>query len=50
LGFFHGAALPDPSVKALTEYPSVLANMDKNPSWTSSLGDAYMPTSTKSRT
>ena len=31
----------DPSVKALTEFPSVLANMDKNLSWTSSLGDAY---------
>jgi hypothetical protein len=30
----------DPSVKALTEFPSVLANMDKNLSWTSSLGDA----------
>ena len=26
----------DPSVKALTEFPSVLANMDKNLSWTSS--------------
>jgi len=32
----------DPSVKALTEFPSVLANMDKNLSWTSSLGDAYV--------
>src|ERR1700761_9830350 len=31
----------DPSVKALTEFPSVLANMDKNLAWTSSLGDAY---------
>jgi Protein of unknown function (DUF3300) len=31
----------DPSVKALTQFPSVLANMDKNLSWTSSLGDAY---------
>src|ERR1700681_1941134 len=31
-----------PSVKALTEFPSVLANMDKNLSWTSSLGDAYV--------
>jgi uncharacterized membrane protein YgcG len=31
----------DPSVKALTAFPSVLANMDKNLSWTSSLGDAY---------
>jgi hypothetical protein len=32
----------DPSVKALSEFPSVLANMDKNLSWTSSLGDAYV--------
>ena len=32
----------DPSVKALTEFPSVLANMDKNLEWTSSLGDAYV--------
>src|SRR5947209_1991045 len=32
----------DPSVKALAEFPSVLANMDKNLSWTSSLGDAYV--------
>jgi hypothetical protein len=32
----------DSSVKGLTEFPSVLANMDKNLSWTSSLGDAYM--------
>src|ERR1700730_1924226 len=32
----------DPSLKALTEFPSVLANMDKNLSWTSSLGDAYV--------
>jgi uncharacterized protein DUF3300 len=31
----------DSSVKALTQFPSVLANMDKNLSWTSSLGDAY---------
>src|SRR5271155_631500 len=30
-----------PSVKALTAFPSVLGNMDKNLSWTSSLGDAY---------
>src|SRR6201981_944352 len=30
----------EPGVKALTEFPSVLANMDKNLSWTSSLGDA----------
>jgi hypothetical protein len=32
----------DPSVKALTAFPSVLANMDKNLAWTSSLGDAYV--------
>jgi Protein of unknown function (DUF3300) len=31
----------DPSVKALTEFPSVLANMAKNLNWTSSLGQAY---------
>jgi hypothetical protein len=31
----------DPSVKALIAFPSVLGNMDKNISWTSSLGDAY---------
>jgi hypothetical protein len=31
----------DPSVKALTAFPSVLGNMDKNLGWTSSLGDAY---------
>jgi hypothetical protein len=31
----------DPSVKALTQFPSVLANMDKNITWTSGLGDAY---------
>jgi hypothetical protein len=31
----------DPSVKALTAFPSVLGNMDKNISWTSALGDAY---------
>jgi hypothetical protein len=31
----------DPSVKALVAFPSVLGNMDKNLSWTSSLGDAY---------
>ena len=29
----------DPSVKALTAFPSVLGNMDKNLSWASSLGD-----------
>ena len=32
----------DPSVKAVAQFPSVLENMDKNLSWTSSLGDAYM--------
>src|SRR5438445_6074793 len=32
----------DPSVKALTQFPSVLQMMDKNLSWTSSLGDAYV--------
>jgi hypothetical protein len=32
----------DPSIKALTQFPSVLANMDKNLSWTSSLGEAYV--------
>jgi hypothetical protein len=31
----------DDSVKALTGFPDVLGNMDKNLSWTSSLGDAY---------
>jgi hypothetical protein len=31
----------DPSVKALAAFPSVIGNMDKNLSWTSSLGDAY---------
>ena len=31
----------DPSVKALTQFPSVLADMAKNLSWTSSLGEAY---------
>jgi uncharacterized membrane protein YgcG len=30
----------DPSVKALTQFPSVLADMDKNLAWTSALGDA----------
>src|SRR5437588_1810911 len=32
----------DPGVKALTQFPSVLAMMDKNLSWTSSPGDAYV--------
>jgi hypothetical protein len=31
----------DPSVKALTEFPSVLENLAKNLAWTSSLGEAY---------
>jgi hypothetical protein len=31
----------DPSVKALTAFPAVIGNMDKNLSWTSSLSDAY---------
>ncbi|MGA2080149.1 MAG: DUF3300 domain-containing protein [Holophaga sp.] len=31
----------DPSVQALTAFPAVLGNMDKNLAWTSSLGDAY---------
>ncbi|HXQ29265.1 MAG TPA: DUF3300 domain-containing protein [Gemmatimonadales bacterium] len=31
----------DPSVKALTGFPSVLAMMDKNLGWTSALGEAY---------
>ena len=30
----------DPSVKALTQFPTVLANLDKDLSWTSELGDA----------
>jgi len=29
----------DPSIKALTQFPSVLANMAQNLSWTSALGD-----------
>jgi Protein of unknown function (DUF3300) len=32
----------DPSVKALTQFPAVLAMMDKNLSWTSALGQASM--------
>jgi hypothetical protein len=31
----------DPSVKALVQYPSVLANLAANLGWTSELGDAY---------
>jgi len=30
----------DPSIKALTQFPTVLANMDKDLGWTSELGDA----------
>src|ERR1700712_1568648 len=30
----------DPSVKALIQFPSVLANMNQNLAWTSELGDA----------
>jgi hypothetical protein len=32
----------DPSVKAMAQFPSVLENLDKNLSWTSSLGEAYV--------
>ena len=32
----------DPSVKALTQFSSVLASMDKNLSWTSALGEVYV--------
>jgi hypothetical protein len=31
----------DPSIKGLTQFPSVLENMNQNLSWTSALGDAY---------
>jgi hypothetical protein len=31
----------DPSIKALTQFPSVLATMNNNLSWTSALGQAY---------
>src|SRR3954452_2233245 len=31
----------DPSVKALTQFPTVLGNSGKNLSWTSALGEAY---------
>ncbi len=31
----------DPSVKALTAFPSVLAQMDRNLQWTTDLGNAY---------
>jgi hypothetical protein len=36
----------DPSVKALTQFPSVLDNLAKNLAWTSSLGEAYHTQST----
>jgi Protein of unknown function (DUF3300) len=32
----------DPSVKALTQFPAVLANMSQNLAWSSELGDAYL--------
>jgi hypothetical protein len=32
----------DASVKALTQFPAVLANMHQNLAWTSELGDAYV--------
>src|SRR5437016_3546905 len=32
----------DPSVKALTQFPAILANMRQNLAWTSELGDAYV--------
>jgi hypothetical protein len=32
----------DPSVKALTQFPSVLSDLDKNLSWTTTLGDANL--------
>src|ERR1035438_8873625 len=32
----------DPSVKALTQFPAVLANMSQNLAWTSELGDAHV--------
>ncbi|HET6208638.1 MAG TPA: DUF3300 domain-containing protein [Terracidiphilus sp.] len=31
----------DPSVKALTQFPSVMSNLVKNLTWTSTLGEAY---------
>jgi Protein of unknown function (DUF3300) len=31
----------DPSVKALTQFPSVLDNLASNLSWTSAMGEAY---------
>lgn len=32
----------DPSVKALTQFPAVLANMNQNLAWTSELGDTHV--------
>jgi Protein of unknown function (DUF3300) len=32
----------DPSIKALTEFPVVLSMMDRNLTWTSALGEAYL--------
>jgi Protein of unknown function (DUF3300) len=32
----------DPSVKALTAFPSVVSNLDRNISWTTALGEAYV--------
>jgi uncharacterized membrane protein YgcG len=32
----------DPGVKALTQFPGLIGMMDKNLSWTSSLGEAYV--------
>jgi hypothetical protein len=32
----------DPGVKALTQFPAVLANMNQNLAWTSELGDAWV--------
>jgi hypothetical protein len=32
----------DPSVKALTQFPVILANMSQNLAWTAELGDAYV--------
>jgi len=32
----------DPGVKAVTQFPAVLANMNQNLAWTSELGDAWV--------
>ena len=32
----------DPAIKAMTQFPQVLANMNQNLAWTSELGDAYV--------